>query len=164
MLTYLRFRAVANATRCAFSSSSSAARRSQRARRRLYLMVLAILVPYFPVVAGLAALNVAAALPLRPFDFARVHAAAAHPWLWNSVVVAPADRQGWVYLNSCYIPVLAAVPVFVFFGTTTDAVNQYRLLLLRLGLARLFPGLEREYDPDRGSAAQRSTGSDCATV
>ncbi|POR37954.1 Pheromone a factor receptor [Tolypocladium paradoxum] len=155
---YFRFREVAKTTQSALSGSRAANRRSQRTKRRLYLMVTAILVPFFPVVVTLAVINVINNQPLLPFDYYDVHNHKL-PAPWNTIVFVPSSMINWMYMNNCYIPILSVVPIFVFFGMTKDAMNQYRLIFLFVGLGRVFPRLEKEYDPDRGSSAENSFGS-----
>lgn len=52
-------------------------------------------------------------------------------------------------MNNCYIPIATAIPIFVFFGLTKDAINDYRQVFLFFGFGAIFPGLHNEYDPDR---------------
>ncbi|PNY24093.1 Pheromone a factor receptor [Tolypocladium capitatum] len=155
---FFRFREVSKTTQTALSSNRTVNRRSQRSRRRLYLMVTSILVPFFPVVIALAVVNVLANRPLLPFDYDAVH---NHhlPAPWNTIVFVPSSMINWMYMNNCYIPFLTVVPIFVFFGMTKDAMNQYRLAFLFVGLGDVFPRLREEYDPDRGSSEGNSFGS-----
>ncbi|KND94858.1 Pheromone a factor receptor [Tolypocladium ophioglossoides CBS 100239] len=155
---YFRFREVAKTTQTALSTSRTANRRSQRTRRRLYLMVTSILVPFFPVVIALAVVNVLANRPLLPFSYDAVH---DHPFPrpWNTITFIPSSMINWMYMNNCYIPILTVVPIFVFFGMTKDAMNQYRLAFLFVGLGDVFPRLKEEYNPDRGPSGGSSLGS-----
>ncbi|PHH87923.1 hypothetical protein CDD83_8238 [Cordyceps sp. RAO-2017] len=160
VLTYFRFRQIAKTTESALSSDRRASRRSQRTKRRLYMMVTSILVPYLPLVIAVAVGNVLERPPREPYSFDAVHHRAA-PLPWHVVLFSPSSEIGWASLNNCYVNVLVALPIFLFFGTTTDAVNEYRAAALFLRLGRLFPGLETEYDPDRttSSAGATSVGS-----
>lgn len=115
---------------------------------------MSIVVPYLPVVIGLAVANVLEKPAQEPWDYRAIHAAA-----WNTVTFAPSTEVNWAFTNNCYINVLTAIPVFLFFGTTKDAVNEYRAAVLLLGFGRLFPGLETEYDPDRTPHNEGSFGS-----
>ncbi|KAM0347106.1 hypothetical protein ACHAPU_005045 [Fusarium lateritium] len=158
VLTYIRFREIAKTTRSAINSSRSANQRAQRTKRRLYLMVLAILAPYLPVVITIAVLNMVKAFPLQPFDYNLVHNRMV-PFPWSVVVFVPSNSVTFAYLNNCYIDILAAIPVVLFFGMTKDAMNAYRRGLLFIGLGRLFPKLHEEYDPDRSAYGSSSGNS-----
>lgn len=126
-------------------------------------MVISILVPFLPVIVILAVLNVNHASPLMPFDYDTIHKT-QFPFPWNTIVYLPSNQLEFAFINNCYISILSAIPVFVFFGMTKNAMNTYRRGCLRLGLGRVFPALHQEYDPDRdayGSSGMSSnaTGS-----
>ncbi|KAK4069941.1 uncharacterized protein Triagg1_6736 [Trichoderma aggressivum f. europaeum] len=70
---YIRFRQISKSTQSALSSNPLAHVRNQRARRRLYLMVISILIPFLPVILALAAINIRNVMPLEPFDFKAIH-------------------------------------------------------------------------------------------
>ncbi|KAM0214568.1 hypothetical protein ACHAPA_001044 [Fusarium lateritium] len=158
VLTYIRFREIARTTRSAVNSSRSANQRAQRTKRRLYLMVLAILTPYLPVVITLAVLNMVKAFPLQPFNYSLIHDRVI-PYPWSVVVFVPSNGVTFGYMNNCYIDILAAIPVVLFFGMTKDAMNSYRHALLYIGLGRFFPKLHEEYDPDRTTYGSSSGNS-----
>ncbi|ATY65288.1 a-pheromone receptor, partial [Cordyceps militaris] len=61
-------------------------------------------------------------------------------------------------LNNGYISILTAIPIFLFFGMTKDAINSYRMVLVYIGLGKVWPDLRNEYDPDR-KAMQTTTSS-----
>ncbi|PFH60603.1 hypothetical protein XA68_10659 [Ophiocordyceps unilateralis] len=156
-LTYHRFRHIAKMTETALSNNLRASRRSQRTKRRLYLMVMAIMLPYLPLVVAVAVANVLQKSGGEHFDFNAVHYHADPPW--HVVLFYQSSEILWINLNNCYINVLVAIPIFWFFGTTKDAINEYRLAALSVGFGRLFPILRREYDPDRAPCSGTSTGS-----
>ncbi|KAL6692637.1 pheromone A receptor domain-containing protein [Trichoderma pleuroticola] len=129
---YIRFRQITKSTQSALSSNPLAHVRNQRARRRLYLMVISILIPFLPVILALAAINIINAMPLQPFDFKAIHDnERALPW--SAIIFLPSSQIGWKFMNICYVPIITAIPIFVFFGMTKDAMNSYRVVL--------FPGL-----------------------
>ncbi|ODA80017.1 hypothetical protein RJ55_02975 [Drechmeria coniospora] len=158
VLTYYRYRQVSKTTVSALASNRAANRRSQRTRRRLYMMVISILIPFFPIVVTLAVLNILAMGSIKPFSYDTIHNHAT-PLPWNTVVLVTSNDVPWAYMNSAYIPILTTVPIFAFFGTTIDALNQYRVVLVFVGLAKFFPSLRREYDPDRVPTAANSLDS-----
>ncbi|RCI11568.1 hypothetical protein L249_7253 [Ophiocordyceps polyrhachis-furcata BCC 54312] len=156
-LAYHRFRQIAKMTEAALSNSLRASRRSNRTRRRLYLMVMSILLPYLPLVVAVAVANVLEKPPNEPFNFDAVHNHAQPPW--SVVLFFPSSEISWINLNNCYISVIVAVPIFLSFGTTKEAVNEYRVALLCVGLGYIIPSLRREYDPDRIPLSDTSMGS-----
>ena len=158
VLIYIRFRQVTKTTQSALSGNRLAQSRSQRARRRLYLMVISILTPFLPIVLALAVLNIILVHPLQPFDFHAIHNHGPGDIPWNAVVYLPSTNISWAYMNICYIPIVTAVPIFVFFGMTKDAMNCYRVVLLSVGLGKLFPRLHEEYNPDSRAMASSSNG------
>ncbi|KKP06116.1 pheromone a factor receptor [Trichoderma harzianum] len=126
---YIRFRQITKSTQSALSSNPLAHVRNQRARRRLYLMVISILIPFLPVILALAAINIVNTLPLEPFDFKAIHSS-ERSVPWNTIMYLPSSQIGWMFMNICYVPIVTAIPVFVFFGMTKDAMNCYRVILL----------------------------------
>ncbi|KAG6283157.1 hypothetical protein E4U48_001513 [Claviceps purpurea] len=159
VLIFKRFRKVAKTTATALSSNRIAQQRSQRARRRLYLMVISILIPFLPVVVALTVLNILQMHGVLPYDYNEVH---NHdlPIPWSTVVLVTSSQISWAVLANCYISILTAIPIFVFFGLTKDAINDYRRIALFLGLGVLFPSLRRMYDPDKSfTVGDSSLGS-----
>lgn len=118
-------------------------------------MVISILVPFLPIIITLAVINFMAAFPLQPFDYHLIHNQ-PFPNMWSNIIFLPSNGVPFVYMNSCYITILATIPVFIFFGTTKDAMNSYRLVLLFIGLGYIFPKLHEEYDPDRDAYGSSS--------
>ncbi|KAG6288298.1 hypothetical protein E4U46_003384 [Claviceps purpurea] len=159
VLIFKRFRKVAKTTATALSSNRIAQQRSQRARRRLYLMVISILIPFLPVVVALTVLNILQMHGVLPYDYNEVH---NHdlPIPWSTVVLITSSQISWAVLANCYISILTAIPIFVFFGLTKDAINDYRRIALFLGLGVLFPSLRQMYDPDKSfTVGDSSLGS-----
>ncbi|OAA48139.1 a-pheromone receptor PreA [Beauveria brongniartii RCEF 3172] len=157
VITFFRFRQVAKATSSALASSRAAFLRSQRTKRRLYLMVTSILVPFLPITITLCFLNVQALGALRPFNFNEIH----HPKTslpWETIIFIPSRFNDFGSLNNGYISIFTAVPIFLFFGMTKDAINSYRIVVLYFGLGKIWPNLHNEYDPDR-SATQTASSS-----
>lgn len=155
VLTYFRYREVAKTTQSALSRNRVANQRAQRTRRRLYLMVISVLTPFLPLTILMFVHNVLAVGNLTPYNYDKMHNNAS-PYPWNSVVYLTHDQISFQLMNVPYIAILTAIPVFVFFGTTKDAMNDYRKLFLWLGLGSVFPKLNEEYDPDRSARADMS--------
>ncbi|KID68377.1 pheromone receptor, partial [Metarhizium hybridum] len=148
ILIYKRFRQVHKTTETALCGNRIAQQRSQRTRRKLYLMVISILVPFLPIVIALSVLNIMDMHGIKPYSYDQVHNHAS-PFPWNTIIFFPSSEISWTYMNNCYIPIATAIPIFVFFGLTKDAINDYRQVFLFFGFGAIFPGLHNEYDPDR---------------
>ena len=158
VIIYFRFRQVAQNSRSALSSNRVALMRAQRTRRRLYLMVLAILIPFLPVVCTLAVLNIFDMGSILPFDYHAIHSHTS-PYPWNTILFMSSEDLGFAFLNISYVCILSGIPIFIFFGLTKDAINNYRRALLVVGLGRSFPRLYQEYDPDNSATGDSATGS-----
>jgi pheromone a factor receptor len=122
-------------------------------------MVISILIPFLPIVIALAAINIHVTSPLKPFDFDAIHHHGPEDVPWNSILYLTSGELSWAYLNICYIPVITAIPIFIFFGMTKDAMNCYRVILLYLGLGKVLPWLYEEYNPDSRALASISNGA-----
>lgn len=121
-------------------------------------MVVSILIPFLPIVLALTIINIIAANPLQRFDFHSIHHHGPEELPWNTIVYLPSSMITWGFMNICYIPIITAIPVFVFFGMTKDAMNCYRVILLYMGLGKVFPRLYEEYNPDSRAMASGSNG------
>ncbi|KAJ6446524.1 pheromone receptor [Purpureocillium lavendulum] len=160
ILIFHRYRQLSKVNDPVLSTNSTIQRRSLRTRRRLYLMVISIIVPFYPIVVLLAVLNIVYMDGVQPFDYHQMHNPPP-PFPWDTIFLLPSDQVGWAYRNTQYISILTAIPICGFFGTTRDAINIYRRALLSLGLGRVFPVLKEVYDPDRDRSG---TGSNSTTV
>lgn len=158
VLCYFRFRQVSKSTQTALSSNRAANYRAQRTRRRLYLMIVSILVPFFPIVIALCVVNIVHMGAPQPYDYDKIHNHAS-PFPWNSIVYMRSDQIEFIVLNNAYVPILTTIPIFVFFGRTKDAINDYRTVVTKLGLGKIWPKLNDLYDPDRPSGGSASFGS-----
>lgn len=159
VITFFRFREVSKATSSALNSNRAAFLRSQRTKRRLYLMVMSILAPFLPITVTLCVLNVRALGALEPFDFNEIHHSTTAVIPWGAIVFLPSRLIDFGSLNNGYISILTSIPIFLFFGMTKDAMNSYRVVLLFLGLGKVWPNLHHEYDPDRkATQTAASTG------
>ena len=111
-------------------------------------MVVSILTPFLPIVLVLAALNIIDMQKPLAFDYDAIHNHQS-PYPWNTIIYLNSQELGFGLLNNAWISILTAIPVFVFFGMTKGALNDYRKVLVSLGLGRIHPALYKEYDPDR---------------
>ena len=150
VLTWMRFREVDKATRLAVSTNNSAmAQRQHRVRKKLYLLALLILIPFLPVELLYLVDNLLSfPFPLKPYDFNQIHYG-NNPYPFNFISFTTSGESGFIEMNQNYIAAITADPIFWIIGVTKEAINTYRGFLLALGLGRLFPKLNNEYDPDR---------------
>lgn len=163
VLTYVRFRELTKSTGVAVSSNRQVNNRAQRTRRRLYLMVVCILIPYLPMILTLTVLNVLDLKELKPYSYDAIHKH-VEPYPWNTIVYLRSSELDFAYTNIAWIPILSAIPIFGFFGTTKDAMNDYRRLLLLFGLGKIFPRLYQEHDPDHRVEGSSNASSNFAST
>ncbi|KAH8880394.1 pheromone receptor [Thozetella sp. PMI_491] len=156
-LTWKRFRDVDRNNRNLLSSSGNEmAIRQARVRRKLYFLTLAILIPYSVVQFLFLASNITSQVSWsRPYNYDQIHYnpppnqwTGSSPNAWNRITFILTDELDFASQNMNYTPILTVIPLFVSFGATKEAINVYRRYLLKLGLGRIWPRLEEEYDPD----------------
>ncbi|KAK3944705.1 pheromone A receptor-domain-containing protein [Diplogelasinospora grovesii] len=151
VLVWFRFRQIEKMTRGVVFSDDVMVVRRQRVRRKLYLMSLMILVVVLPVVLYLWSVNIRFFAPvMMPYDFNRIHY--EPPWTYNFITFTTSNILSPLDLNTNWIPNLTSIAIFVTFGTTADSFNEYRKMMLAVGLGRFFPKLHNEYqDSDKPS-------------
>lgn len=154
VLTWKRYRAIANASTAALISNSSAASRANRTRRRLYQMSLSILVPYVPVMIAFFVYSILDTGDFKPYNYHRIHYT-PEPYPWNSVVLVPSWMVPFPAMNQPWVPILTTIPIVLFFGMTQDAVDTYRKYALAVGLGKFWPALRKDHTKNK----QRNTGS-----
>ncbi|PHH52753.1 Pheromone receptor 1 [Ceratocystis fimbriata CBS 114723] len=150
VLIYVRFRDLRSSMGNVLSASSNplVRSRSNRARQQLYFMSLTIIVPYLPVIMYFVSRNIRVFTPFLAFDFHKIHAGV--PGMpWNTVVYIAGEWNTFILTNSTWIYPICAIPIFLFFGLTRDAINNYRRILVRCGMSRFWPWLLEEYTPGR---------------
>lgn len=77
-----------------------------------------------------------------PFDLHRIHANI------NFVSFTTTEGMQVATVLTNYVPVVSSAAICITFGTTVEAYNQYRLVLVFLGFGKIWPKLYQEYDPD----------------
>lgn len=126
-------------------------------------MVLSILVPFLPIYMALAILNIVKMGTPLPFDYNTIHrtpgtlANLFSPVPWNAVVFLPSTEIEFTMMDDAWICIITTLPIFLFFGMTKDAVNDYRKMCLFFGAGRLWPSLHEEYDPDRKKSKENGS-------
>lgn len=158
-MTFWRFRQLSKDTMSALSTSNSRATlRARRTKRRLYFMTLAILVPYLPVLLIFFYNNIRFIIPLQPFDMGAIRRGEVDGVPWDAIILLPTRAIDFPTLNDRFISMLTAIPVFVAFGMSKDAINVYRTYLVALGLGRIWPVLREDYDPDSQAGSSATPG------
>ncbi|KAI6339548.1 hypothetical protein MCOR25_011241 [Pyricularia grisea] len=116
-------------------------------------MTVSIVAPYLPIQIAFLAINLRSTdgwFQLYSWEDFR-----SQPTL-NGIMRVPSWQANWISMRVCYIAILSAIPIFIFFGTTKDAVNTWRGYCLAVGLGRILPQLKEEYDPDRPRGTQNT--------
>lgn len=140
----------------ALSANRLARLRAQRTKRRLYLMMLCIVIVNLPWCIFLTVMNLKdVGTDVLPYSFDELHDR-KDPLPWDTVDMIPSRFLSFLSMNNSYTWSLSAVPAFVFFGLTKDAVNEYRRIALSMGLGRFFLGLHTEYDPIKSASEDSS--------
>ncbi|KAK3333287.1 pheromone A receptor-domain-containing protein [Cercophora scortea] len=157
VLAFRRYRQIERLTREIVSSNDSAhSARQQRVRRKLYFMALVIIIVVMPIYCVMFVMNILAGAPWStPYDFDRIHNS-PEPFSMHTITFTTSDLMTFPDLAVNYIAVLTSAAIFVTFGMSTEAFNQYRKFLLLLGLGKIWPGLHNEYHPSSGSNSGQS--------
>ncbi|KAK2000931.1 hypothetical protein LX36DRAFT_385333 [Colletotrichum falcatum] len=143
VLTWRRYSLMAQVARSALMSNGSAASRASRTRRRLFLVMLCVLVPYAPVECYVTAAQFRIFFFSNGFDFHGIRQQ-VDPFPWDTILLLPSSRLSFFELNHQYLVIATAAPVFYFFGMTEDAAGTYRRALRTVGLSRVLPWLREE--------------------
>jgi pheromone a factor receptor len=129
----------------------------QRMRRKLYLLTLIILIPFFPLQMLFMYSNTMNSIGrMQAYNFDKIH----NSGIFTRITFSVYDQASFSDMNLNYISVITVIPIVWFFGATKEAMNTYRTYFLALGLGKWFPKLHDEYDPDRTrTGAPRSWGA-----
>ncbi|KAK4163405.1 putative pheromone receptor [Cladorrhinum sp. PSN259] len=144
-LTFYRYRKIESATKkIIMSQDSVAAARQGRVRKKLYFTTLSCIVVVLPLCLTLFVRNIMAGMPWdKPFDFDSFHFG-PDPFNSKFISFTTSDMMHFEQLTTAYIPEISGLVLFVPFGTTIEALNAYRKVLLLFGLGYLFPQLRQE--------------------
>jgi pheromone a factor receptor len=82
----------------------------------------------------------------KPYNFNATHFG-PDPFNIYFISFTTSDMMNWQDLSTDYIGLLAGIFLFVPFGTTAEALNMYRKILLAIGLGYIFPKLKNVYHP-----------------
>jgi pheromone a factor receptor len=110
-------------------------------------MTLVCIIVVLPLIMVLLFLNIVQGAPWNlPYDFDALHFG-PDPFNVYFISFTTTDMMSFSSLNIPYIGEIAGIAVFIPFGTTPEALNMYRGLLLSVGLGYVFPKLKKEYVP-----------------
>ncbi|MCJ1388307.1 a-factor receptor [Xylographa bjoerkii] len=132
ILTLHRLRKYRRDFAAILASSTSGLTRSRFLR--LFAVAFIVVAIVLPVQAYILYTN--AIFPQIPYSWAAIH----DPATWNEIVMVP--TAGAVTFDR-WIRIALGVVVFACFGTGQEAVRMYKAWLCALGLARVFPALNR---------------------
>ncbi|KAL2201353.1 pheromone A receptor-domain-containing protein [Corynascus similis CBS 632.67] len=154
-LAFYRYRKIERSTRDISNSQGDiAAARQDRVRKKLYFMTLFCIIMVMPLTMVLLFVNIVDGAPWDlPYDFDALHFG-PDPFNIYFISFTTSDRMSFPALNTAFIGEVAGIVVFIPFGTTPEALNMYREMLLALGLDYVFPKLKNEYVP----CSSRSSG------
>jgi pheromone a factor receptor len=119
-------------------------------------MSLSIVVPYVPVQVILFVISMRGTV-YHPYSYQNAHRGTAE-YPWNSIFFIPSWMMDFPVINQPWIPIFTTIPIVIFFGMTTEAVDTYRKFLLLLGFGTCFQALKEPYDPDRAHKNADITG------
>ncbi|KAK3990614.1 pheromone A receptor-domain-containing protein [Cladorrhinum sp. PSN332] len=144
-VTFYRYRKIESATRkIILSQDSVAAARQNRVRKKLYFTTLSCIVIVLPLCLTFFVRNIMAGMPWnRPFDFESTHFG-PDPFSHKFISFTTSDMMNFEQLTVNYVPEISGLLLFVPFGTTIEALNAYRKVLLFVGLGYPFPKLRQE--------------------
>ncbi|KAM7199822.1 pheromone receptor 1 [Rhypophila sp. PSN 637] len=130
--------------------------RQRRVKRKLYFLSFSVLLVVLPLVGFFFVANILEGMPwTEPYDFKRTHFGPSPNNIYT-ITFTTTNKMSFGDLNFNYIPILSGIAVFISFGTTTEAYNEYRKCLLFLGLGTFFPKLHDEYKPTPPSTMKKS--------
>ncbi|KAK4223699.1 pheromone A receptor-domain-containing protein [Podospora fimiseda] len=155
-ITFYRYRKIESATRKVLLSQDSVAlARQNRVRKKLYFTTLCTIIIVLPLIFLFLVRNIMAGMPWnKPFDFEATQNG-PDPFNDKFISFTTSDMMNFEQLAVCYIPIVSGLLIFIPFGTTIEALNAYRKVLLLFGLGYLFPKLRQEIKPqprDKGSS------------
>ncbi|KAK2013244.1 pheromone receptor [Colletotrichum eremochloae] len=162
VLTWWRYSLAAQVTRSVLMSNGSATSRASRTRRRLFLVMICVLVPYAPVECYVITTQFRGFFLSNGFDFQGIRQR-VDPFPWNTILLLPSSKLSFLELNHQYLVIATAAPVFYFFGMTEDAAGTYRRALRAAGLGRVLPWLREgpaSGRTDRQSEISLQTGTE----
>lgn len=102
---------------------------------RLFLMSLTLIVLFLPLQFYVLYRN--ASFPQHPYSWNDIHGPS-----WWQIIKIP---TGGSVIFDRWIRIALGFTIFIFFGLGKDATAMYRSWLLKIGLARIFPSLNGQY-------------------
>ena len=147
-MTFIRYRKIEKVTSIISSEDDIAAARQARVRKKLYFITVVVILVALPLVSALMIYYILVARDAwpKPYNFNATHFG-PDPFNIYFISFTTSDMMNWQDLSTDYIGLLAGIFLFVPFGTTAEALNMYRKILLAIGLGYIFPKLKNVYHP-----------------
>ncbi|KAK3375449.1 pheromone A receptor-domain-containing protein [Podospora didyma] len=158
-ITFIRYWRIQKSTQDVLGNAvdSVTLARQMRVRRKLYFLTLSVLVIIMPLILVLFAFNLRLGGTWSiPYDYNRIHFG-PDPFNMEFISFSTSEFMSTNELVINYVPALTGFAMFFTFGTTPEAINQYRRYLLAAGLGRFFPKLLEEYVSRPRQASSRSS-------
>ncbi|KAK4157238.1 pheromone A receptor-domain-containing protein [Chaetomidium leptoderma] len=159
-LTFYRYWKIEKVTRDVTRSHDGiAAARQERVRKKLYFIALVCIIIVLPLIMTIMFINIVEGAPWGlPYDFDALHFG-PDPFNQYFISFTTSNELSFYIMNIAFIGELAGIFVFIPFGTTPEALNMYRELLLAVGMGHVFPKLKEEYVPRAKRGSGFSWGS-----
>ncbi|KAJ4304457.1 a-factor receptor [Collariella sp. IMI 366227] len=158
-VTFHRYRKVEKITReISRSQGAIAAARQDRVRKKLYFITLVAIIFVLPLTTTMMVFYILDAMPLERYDFHSLHVG-PNPFNSSFINFTTSHKMGFSKLATDFVAEVAGIFVFIPFGTTPEALNMYRKILLNAGLGYVFPSLRSEYEPSPTAGFKFSWGS-----
>ncbi|KAK4123685.1 hypothetical protein N657DRAFT_716867 [Parathielavia appendiculata] len=159
-LAFFRYQKIDKVTKdVARSQGGVAAARRERVRMKLYFFTLCCIVLVLPLIMVMLFVYIVEGGPWnRRYDFDALHFG-PDPYNIYFISFTTSDMLTFSELNTSLIGVCAGILVAIPFGTTPEAINMYRGMLLAVGLGYIFPKLRKEYIPGTKRGSSFSWGS-----
>ncbi|OJJ48261.1 hypothetical protein ASPZODRAFT_61636 [Penicilliopsis zonata CBS 506.65] len=113
--------------------SASSSKYNKSRFLRLFFLAATLLLGILPVFVWILYYNVTLSLPWHAYSWHKVHSSD-----WNTIYKIPTGGQAFF---DRWIPIIASILIFVFFGFGRDATRLYRSCLMHLGVDRCLPSL-----------------------
>ncbi|KAI0455433.1 pheromone A receptor-domain-containing protein [Xylaria acuta] len=144
VLLWRRYHAITKQAQGVLRSDGEASIRANRTRRRLYNMLLSILVVYVPVMMYFLACNIRDTFSsYRAYDYNRMHWSAT-PYPWEAILFVPSWIIPSDIMNQPWIPIATTVVIVAFFGMTMEAQQIYSHYAEYVGLQTCFRKFKRQ--------------------
>ncbi|KAI0406572.1 GPCR fungal pheromone mating factor [Xylaria palmicola] len=144
VLLWKRYHTITKQSRGIMQSGSQASIHANRTRRRLYNMLLMVLVIYVPFMVYYLVLNIKDTISsYGAYDYNKIHWSAT-PYPWDTVLFVPSWIIPSDVLNQPWIPIATTAVILLFFGMTVEAKQLYGQYAEYLRLKAFLRKIKRE--------------------